>query len=235
MAKTGDMVRFLNTTGGGRITRIEGRLAYVEEDGFETPVLLSDIVVVLPAGHEPKNKNVSKMFDQEAFDAGKKSTRQNPRQESSEKTTQVKEEPLPVVETERGNKLNIVLGFEPRDIKDLSKTRISAVLVNDSNYFLSFTLSVRNDEANAWETLYQGEVSPNELIDLAAFTQQTISRMERIVFQAIAYKKGKTFEIKEPVNVSRKLDITKFFKVHCFRPGVYFDTPVLEIPLYHER
>ena len=235
MAKTGDMVRFLNTTGGGRITRIEGRLAYVEEDGFETPVLLSDIVVVLPAGHEPKNKNVSKMFDQEAFDAGKKSTRQNPRQESLEKTSQVKEEPLPVVETERGNKLNIVLGFEPRDIKDLSKTRISAVLVNDSNYFLSFTLSVRNDEANAWETLYQGEVSPNELIDLAAFTQQTISRMERIVFQAIAYKKGKTFEIKEPVNVSRKLDITKFFKVHCFRPGVYFDTPVLEIPLYHER
>ena len=178
------------------------------------------------------------MFDQEAFDAGKQATRQNPRQETREKmppAEAAKEESLPVVETERGNKLNIVLGFEPTDVKQLTKTRIAAVLVNDSNYFLSFTLSVRNDEANAWETLYQGEVSPNELIDLAVFTQQTISRMERIVFQAIAYKKGKPFEIKEPVNVSRKIDITKFFKMHCFRPGVYFDTPVLEIPLFHER
>ena len=39
MAKIGDTVRFLNTTGGGKITKIEGRIAYVEEDGFETPVL----------------------------------------------------------------------------------------------------------------------------------------------------------------------------------------------------
>ena len=47
MAKTGDMVRFLNSTGGGRITRIEGKIAYVEEDGFETPVLLLDVVLLV--------------------------------------------------------------------------------------------------------------------------------------------------------------------------------------------
>ena len=35
-------------------------------------------------------------------------------------------------------------------------------------------------------------------------------------------------------NVSRKIDLTKFFKAHCFRPGVYFETPVIEIPLYSE-
>lgn len=41
MAKIGDTVRFLNTTGGGKITKIEGKMAYVDEDGFETPVLLN--------------------------------------------------------------------------------------------------------------------------------------------------------------------------------------------------
>ena len=215
MAKTGDMVRFLNSTGGGRITRIEGKIAYVEEDGFETPVLLSELVVVLPAGHEPK----AKMFDQSAFDEGKKATRENPKMK----------------ETERGDRLTVVVGFEPENIKDLSRTKIAAVLVNDSNYFLQFNLMVRDEEAKGWKNLYQGEVSPNELIDCAVFTHDNISEMERIVFQAIAYKKGKPFEVKYPINVSRKIDLTKFFKVHCFRPGVYFDTPVIEVPLYSER
>ena len=40
MAQIGDMVRYLNSVGGGRIVRIEGQMAYVDEDGFETPVLL---------------------------------------------------------------------------------------------------------------------------------------------------------------------------------------------------
>lgn len=29
----------------------------------------------------------------------------------------------------------------------------------------------------------------------------------------------------------RRLDLTKFFKLHCFRPGIYFDAPVMEISL----
>lgn len=226
------MVRFLNTTGGGRITRIEGKIAYVEEDGFETPVLVSEIVVVLPAGHEPDVKGSKLMFDQKAFDEGKKKTRENPKTAPQPKE---QSEPLPVVETERGEQLNIVLGFEPANVKDLSHTSIAAVLVNDSNYFLQFSVMVRDEEAKAWKTLYQGEVSPNELIDIAVFKQENIAEIERLVFQAIAYKKGKPFQIKYPVNVSRKLDLTKFFKLHCFRPGIYFDTPVIEIPLYSER
>ena len=32
MAKIGDLVRFLNSVGGGRVTRIEGRIAYVDDD-----------------------------------------------------------------------------------------------------------------------------------------------------------------------------------------------------------
>ena len=39
--KVGDIVRFLNAVGGGKVTKIEGNIAYVEEpDGFETPVMV---------------------------------------------------------------------------------------------------------------------------------------------------------------------------------------------------
>ncbi|RXE65980.1 DUF2027 domain-containing protein [Muribaculaceae bacterium Isolate-001 (NCI)] len=237
MAKIGDTVRFLNTTGGGKITKIEGRIAYVEEDGFETPVLLNEVVVVLPAGHEPEKKGARMMFDQKAFDDGKKSVRDAAPQKSadSRKTDNVAEPELPVEETEYGEDITVALVFEPENAKALSTSRINAALVNDSNYFLYFSVLIRDNEAKAWKPLFTGEVAPNEMIVLASFTQQNISEIERVVFQAMAYKKGKSFQVKYPLNVSKKIDLTKFFKAHCFRPGVYLDTPCIEIPLYSER
>ncbi len=74
MAKVGDTVRFLNSIGGGRITKIDGQIAYVDDDGFETPVLLKEIVVVMPAGHEQSATGHRPMFDQKAFDEGRKVT-----------------------------------------------------------------------------------------------------------------------------------------------------------------
>mgnify|MGYP000282197802 CR=1 FL=1 len=46
--KIGDKVRYLNAVGGGVITRIgeKGVVTVLEEDGFETPVLANDVVVV---------------------------------------------------------------------------------------------------------------------------------------------------------------------------------------------
>lgn len=233
MAKIGDTVRFLNTTGGGVITKIEGRIAYVEEDGFETPVLLSEVVVVLPVGHEPANKGARIMFDQKAFDEGKKEVRETPAPKAAPQPAPEPE--LPVEETEYGEQMAIALVFEPENVKALSTTKINVALVNDSNYFLFFSLLIRDNEAKAWKSLYTGEVAPNEMIDLASFKQDSISEIERVVFQAIAYKKEKSFQVKYPLNVSKKLDLTKFFKAHCFRPGVYLDTPCIEIPLYSER
>ena len=49
MLKVGDIVRYLNAVGGGRVSRIEGAVAYVDDDGFVTPVLAKECVVVTPA------------------------------------------------------------------------------------------------------------------------------------------------------------------------------------------
>ena len=47
-ATIGDTVRFLNAVGGGKIVRMEGRIAYGcdPDDGFETPVDINECVVV---------------------------------------------------------------------------------------------------------------------------------------------------------------------------------------------
>lgn len=52
--KVGDKVRFLNEVGGGKVTRVDKNTVYVlSDDGFETPVMRSEVIVVNSAA-EPK-------------------------------------------------------------------------------------------------------------------------------------------------------------------------------------
>ena len=109
MAKVGDTVRFLNSIGGGRIVRIEGNIAHVEDsDGFEVPALLRECVVVMEAAAGSEAKPQTK-------------TSEKPKAETPE---------LPKIETAGGNSINIVMAFEPTDIKSLSSSEFDAVLVN---------------------------------------------------------------------------------------------------------
>lgn len=229
MAKTGDRVRFLNATGGGVIKSIDGKTAVVEdEDGFETPVLLKDIVVVLPAGHEATLKNTSIMFDQKAFDEGRKQQEVIPGKVIKQ---EVESKPEKIEETSHGDNPSISLVFEPQDIKRLSQTDFAAVLVNDSNYWFDFSFLRRADDNKGWVQVFRGTVNPNELIDLAVVSRESLPGFERVALQGFFYKTDKEFPIFQPVSAIRRLDLTKFHKLHCFQPGIYFDTPVLEFPL----
>lgn len=231
--KPGDTVRYLNAVGGGKVIRIEGKIAYVDDEGFETPVQVSELVVVLPAGHQPDRPGRA-MFDQKAFDTGRSEKRHEPAASPTPEIAAVaEEEEFPIEETEYGDDMTIVIAFEPKDVKKLSETEIRAYLVNDSNYFLDYQL-LKRSATNGWESASHGTAAPNELVDLGSYTQDSVKELERVVFQAIVYKKDKAFDFKPPISASRKLDLTKFYKLHCFRPGVYFDTPVLELPILKE-
>lgn len=238
MAKAGDRVRFLNAMGGGVITRIDGKTAYVEdEDGFETPILLKDVVVVLPAGHEAAFKGSNIMFDQKAFDAGRAQVKQPTESpDSKNKTTFPKEQNNEVSqesfeETPYGDSPSIILAFEPDNIKKLSSTRFAGVLVNDSNYFIDFTFLRRSTDDRGWELVFRGTANPNELIDVVVLTHEDLPDYSKVCIQGIAYKNQKAFSLLPPLNITRKLDLTKFHKLHCFRESKYFDSEVLEFPL----
>ena len=205
MAQIGDIVRFLNSVGGGKITKIEGNIAYVEDDGFETPVLVKECVVVTPV-NQPK-KTESKYVPPVTV-------------------TSAKTEPAPVEETPEGDKLNIVLAYEPEEIKHLTTTEYDTYLVNDSNYFLYFTYLTHAD-GHDWVTRFAGIVEPNYQEHLEHLTRDQVQGIDRVAIQYVAFKRDKEFKLKAPVAVEYPVDNTKFFKLHCFRDNVYFDTPVL--------
>lgn len=233
MVQKGDTVRYLSAVGGGIVTRVEGRIAYVDDDGFETPVQASELVVVIPAGHQ-QDRPGKMMFDQKAFDTGRTDERSVATPKYPESDTEQHVEDFPIEETEYGDDMTVVLIFEPKNVKKLSSEPITVGLVNDSNYFLGYQFLCRPDD-NGWKVFARGEAAPNELVDITKLGQSELSQLERIVFQAIAYKRDKTFEFKTPMSVSKKIDVTKFFKMHCFRPGTYSDNPSLEIPLVIEH
>lgn len=214
MAKVNDVVRFLNSTGGGRISRIEGNMAYVEdEDGFEQPVLLRECVVV----DESKPKKTA--YDRPVIPAPSK------------------EEPKPqpkapvVEETEGGDKLNITLAYEPREIKHLNTTTFYAYLVNDSNYYLYYTYMTRGDADGEWTTWSHGIIEPNIQVLLEEFDASRLTEMSRVAVQYVAFKDGKPFKLKNPALVEHRLDTTKFYKLHCFHDNEYFDTPVIALDI----
>lgn len=219
MAKVGDRVRFLNSVGGGIIKRIQGNIAYVDDDGFETPTLLRECVVV--ASPEVTEQKVA--LTQEVVTP--KTTAQ-----PAPKSTSHSTEPAPE-ETPEGEKLNVVLAYEPNDIKHLNSSTFDTYLVNDSNYYLYFTYLSRADEADGWTTRYAGVVEPNIQVFLEEISGADLPSMDRIAVQMIAFKSDREFRIKAPVAIETALDTSKFFKLHCFHSNVYFDKEVIAVDL----
>ena len=206
-------MRYLNAVGGGVVVRIVKDIAYVDEDGFETPVLARECVVVEPA--EPAKKSApvpaSKVVEVSPVEKGR--------------TTQPadEEDDLAVEERPEGEQLNITLAYVPDESKHLNTTRFSCYLVNDSNYYLYFAYLSRDDEG--WRTRYAGVIEPNIQLLLEEFGQEDVNALERICIQYIAFKKDKHFALKSPVAVEYRLDTTKFYKLHTFRESLYFDEP----------
>ena len=213
MVKVGDRVRYLNAVGGGVVVRIVKDIAYVDEDGFETPVLTRECVVIEPA--EPAKKSapvpVSKVVEVAPVEPFAREATDD-------------DDDLPAVEERpEGERLNITLAYLPDESKHLNTTRFSTYLVNDSNYYLYVSYLSRDDEG--WRTRYAGVVEPNIQVLLEEFGQDEVNTLERICVQYIAFKKDKHFSLKSPVAVEYRLDTTKFFKLHTFRESLYFDEP----------
>lgn len=223
MLQIGDTVRFLNSTGGGVVRRIEGNIAYVDEDGFETPTLVRECVVVATAASAPRTAPVS---NAKAAPAPVTAAPAEP----AVKTAASQPE-LVIEETPEGEKLNVVLAYEAANLKRLNDTTFDTYLVNDSNYYLYFTYMTRADESREWTLRYAGMVEPNIQLFIEEIAGSDLPAMDRVAVQCIAYKEGKEFKLKSPVAIETPLDTTKFFKLHCFKPNPYFDNDVIALDI----
>lgn len=211
--KIGDKVRFLNSVGGGIVKGFKGKdlVLVEEEDGFETPALIRECIVV---SETPTTKPAPKI---------------TPKPEIQQEVSPVKEESYQYEEKSGGDKLNVYLAYLPMDIKNLGKTNYEAYLINDSNYFLAFNYMSRKN--NAWLSRCTELIEPNTQLFLEEFSKEDLNDLEKICVQFIAYKKDKPFQLKNTYSVELRIDGVKFYKLHSFRENDFFDDEALIYPI----
>lgn len=242
--KIGDKVRFLSEVGGGRVSGFQGKdIVLVEdEDGFEIPTSVRDVVVVEQDDYAMGKMISAKMeAQQKAEEHAATELHQDSRSIKSilndhdEQTDMHVDEydaadreitfRAPVQEREGGNKLSAYLAFVPVDIKEITHTRFETYIVNDSNYYIHYSYLVA--EGNAWTLKSVGEVEPNTKLFIEEFGREVLNDMSRIGVQLTAYKKDKPFLLKPAIDVQFRIDPVKFYKLHVFEENDFFEQPSL--------
>lgn len=242
--KIGDKVRFLSEVGGGRVSGFQGKdIVLVEdEDGFEIPTSVHDVVVVEQDDYAMGKMISAKMeAQQKAEEHAATELHQDSRSIKSilndhdEQTDMHVDEydaadreitfRAAVQEREGGNKLSAYLAFVPVDIKEITHTRFETYIVNDSNYYIHYSYLVA--EGNAWTLKSVGEVEPNTKLFIEEFGREVLNDMGRIGVQLIAYKKDKPFLLKPAIDVQFRIDPVKFYKLHVFEENEFFEQPSL--------
>ena len=227
--KIGDKVRFLSETGGGVVAGFKGNnIVLVEDqDGFEIPTPINDVVVV-----DTNDYNIAKVNTRD-FDKGEA---ENKTVRKRELTAQKKEEEQadierPVtfkaapVERRGADSICLKLAFVPQDAGQLSTSEFDAYLINDSNYAIDYTYL--SGENNSWKLRAHGTLAPNTKENLETFGYGMLEEIGRVIVQGMAYKTGKPFLIKPVFQVQTRIDKTKFYKENAFKENDFFDEPAL--------
>jgi hypothetical protein len=248
MIKIGDKVRFLNAVGGGKVVGFQDKniVLVEEEDGFETPVLANEIVVV-EAGDdmakamskEEKKKSagtttqslhaaMNQGLDDEDEPEIKTSASARPSAGSEDEAPYFTDD----LDSADGEKINISLAFMPVTEDKLQNTDFDLYLINDDNYFVSFFISTKDDssfenEEERWVLREQGTIEPHTRLLLNRITNGHAGDWERINVQAIAFKDKRSFVQKPAFNASLHLSPTRLYKQNAFTANDYFDRNAL--------
>lgn len=209
--KIGDKVRFMDAVGGGTITAFKGKdmVMVLEADGFETPVLKRQCVVV---------------------DVAPKPTVPQP---VAAAVVAAPVAPKPIAskqpETRAGEILNVSLAFLPAEGKSFQDSQFEAYLINESNYTLMFNYA--SCSGKTWTSRYAGSIEPNSKLFIEEFGREVVNDLEKVCLQFLAYKPGTFYAFKNSFSVEIRLDTVKFYKVHCFRENEFFDEDALVVPV----
>ena len=234
--KIGDRVRFLSDVGGGIIKGFQGKnIVLVEdEDGFQMPVLATDVVVVTTDDYNiAKVDTMGRNQKPQAVAAPPSAKATDNNYEADEEDIDPADRPITYMakpeERADGDKLSVFLSFVPVDPKEFSKTTFECYLVNDCNYFIHYIYLSK--ENNTYQLRAQGVVEPNTKVFVEELDHSMLNAIERVGIQFVAYKEDKPFLLKQPVSVDLRIDTTKFFKFHTFRESLFFDEPALEFTI----
>ncbi len=211
MYKLGDRVKFLNDVGGGIITKIVSKnMVHVEnEDGFEIPVLIHEIILDAEQAPRKEEKPTVEQFI-------RRGTTEIPVRE------EIVEEPPVLI---AGNdEPKFYLAFLPENSHNPLEGQTKIYLINDSNFFLLYHYSHFNGQE--FETREAGKLEPNTKLLLGAISQAEIANLPEFAFQLIFYKE-KALRMEKPISRKISVNPVKFYKSGSFSKSDFFKGKVM--------
>ncbi len=223
--KIGDKVSFIYEKGGGVVTGFRGKDIVLVEDqeGFEIPMPVRECVAVETNEYNfAKKTTAQKEKEEEVKRRSQPAVPAMPEQEEGEIEPVVSYRPM---ERPEGERLNVALAFLPMDEKALSNSRFEAYLINDSNYRLFYTYL--SAQGRSWQMRASGTLDPNSKMFIEEFGRDDLNDIEHVCVQLLPHKENKPFALKAAMNIERRIDTVKFYKLHLFRENPYFDEGAL--------
>lgn len=241
--KKGDKVRFLSEMGGGIVAGFQGKdIVLVEdEDGFQIPMRINDVVVVQTDDYTSRGLMASKIKNEDdrrkqASDG--RSIRAMMKEGQDEEMASASvggfdvsdtEKPVtfrtPVEERKGGNMLTACIAFVPVNVNEITSTSFDMYFVNDSNYYISYMILVA--EGANWTVLSNGTAEPNTKEYIQEVRRDELDTLSKVCVQMFAYKSDKPFVLKPAIDVQFRIDGVKFYKLHTFTENIYFESPAL--------
>ncbi len=221
------MVRYLNAQGGGRVARIEGKIAWIEDpDGFELPTPLNECVVVaekdtfVPAYTPPQKESISSEL---------KPSIEN----ESEKQREFITPPMPhllMPERADGDNLSIYMAWVMVTPTQPAISPIECYLINDSNYTLSFQL-VAEEGSGMCKIIFEGELERDTKLFIEEIKPQNLHQRETLYLQYIPFKREKSFALKDARTIKVHYDVLRLLKKHAYVDNDFFDEGAIVIPI----
>jgi len=194
--KEGDLVKFLNDVGGGKVTKIIDKetALVLNETGFEIPVLIEELMEGI------QTANIQQ-----------------------ETTAHVSEKEINVFEEEPiytdSNDFNFYIAYVPQNSKHVGDSDCDVYLINDSNYFVMYNYAVKKGDKY---TSITGKIEPNVKERISSVIYNTLEDNLITNIQLICYSTDE-YQPKEPINKHLKIRATKFFRTNTFKENDFFD------------
>ncbi len=198
--KPGDEVRFLNATGGGRVIRIlDSRMALVSiEDGFEIPVLLSELVVIQQApttarlaATQALQKEIAaqQMVEAEERDQARKSQLRRFARNTEQE--------------------GFYLAFVPHEQQWLLTGPLDVMLVNHSPEELLYSIHINSE--SKWVNADYGQLEPYSKAVIETISRDDLNHWSRGVVQGLIVFDNSIQPMK-PLNAHYSIKASRFYK-----------------------
>ncbi len=206
MIKAGDRVRFLNAIGGGVVKSVINKtmVNVVDNDGFEIPTLISELVVI----DDVVSMNPSK----------KLSSNRTFEKKEEEEVQKVVPKAEPKIISGK-DKPDCYMAFVPQDEANPVEGELKVYLVNNSNNFVLYNYShLKNKQYRSVES---GKLNPNSKRYLESFSRFDLNELPEFQFQLIFFR-DESLKLENPVVKSLRLNPVKFYRQNSYEKTRFF-------------